>query len=109
MKKLITLAFAAIAFTTLSAQRFPYEDKTLSPEQRADDLISRLTLEEKTLLMLNDSKAIPRLGIKQYNWWNEALHGVGRNGSATVFPQPIGMAASFDEPLLYEVFTALSD
>ena len=109
MKKIITLAFAAIAFTTLFAQRFPYEDKTLSPEQRADDLISRLTLEEKTLLMLNDSKAIPRLGIKQYNWWNEALHGVGRNGSATVFPQPIGMAASFDEPLLYEVFTAVSD
>lgn len=56
-----------------------------------------------------NSPAIPRLGIKQYDWWNEALHGVGRAGLATVFPQCIGMAASFDDELLYEVFTAVSD
>ena len=58
---------------------------------------------------MNASAAVERLGIKQYNWWNEALHGVARNGSATVFPQPIGMAASFDEPLIYQIFTAVSD
>ena len=92
-----------------SAQPYPFQDKSLSPEQRADDLISRLTLEEKTGLTLNASKAIPRFGIKQYDWWNEALHGVGRNGSATTFPMPIAMAASFDDALVYDVFTAVSD
>ena len=92
-----------------SAQPYPFQDKSLSPEQRADDLISRLTLEEKTGLTLNASQAIPRFGIKQYDWWNEALHGVGRNGSATTFPMPIAMAASFDDALVYDVFTAVSD
>ena len=92
-----------------SAQPYPFQDKSLSPEERADDLISRLTIEEKTGLTLNASKAIPRFGIKQYDWWNEALHGVGRNGSATTFPMPIAMAASFDDALVYDVFTAVSD
>ena len=86
-----------------------YLDKSLSAEERAADLLGRLTLEEKGILMKNKSEAVPRLGIKAYNWWNEALHGVARNGSATVFPQPVGLAASFDEPLIYEVFTAVSD
>lgn len=87
----------------------PYQDTSLSPEERAEDLVNRLTLEEKISLMQNNSPAIPRLGIKQYNWWNEVLHGVGRAGLATVFPQSIGMAASFDDELLFEVFTAVSD
>ena len=78
-------------------------------EQRADDLLQRLTLEEKVALMQNNSPAIPRLGIKPYEWWNEALHGVARAGLATVFPQAIGMAASFNDELLYEVFDAVSD
>ena len=78
-------------------------------EQRTDSLLAELTLEEKVSLMMNSSAAVPRLGIKKYDWWNEALHGVARNGSATVFPQAIGMAASFDDELLYEVFTAVSD
>jgi beta-glucosidase len=82
---------------------------TPSPEKRAADLLNQLTLEEKAFLMLNNSPEIERLGIKQYNWWNEALHGVARNGSATVFPQPIGMASSFDTDKIEQVFTAVSD
>lgn len=78
-------------------------------EARVDYLLEELTLEEKVSLMMNSSAPVPRLGIKKYDWWNEALHGVARNGSATVFPQAIGMAASFDDELLYEVFTAVSD
>ena len=72
-------------------------------------LVYKLTLEEKAALMKFDSPVIPRLGIPEYNWWNEALHGVARNGYATMFPMPIGMAASFDEKLLHEVFSAVSD
>ena len=73
------------------------------------DIIDKMTLEEKAALMQNTSPAIPRLGIKAYDWWNEALHGVGRAGLATVFPQAIGMGASFNNELLYDVFTAVSD
>ena len=87
----------------------PFRDKSLSAEERAADLLSRLTLEEKAALSRYDSPAIPRLGVRPYNWWNEALHGVARNGSATVFPMPIGMAASFDESLVEQVFTTVSD
>lgn len=93
----------------LLGQQLPYQDSTLSPEQRAEDLLQRLTLEEKASLMQNNSPAIPRLGIKPYEWWNEALHGVARAGLATVFPQTIGMAASFNDALLHKVFTAISD
>lgn len=80
-----------------------------SPEKRARTLLEQMTLEEKASLMQHESPAIPRLGIRRYTWWNEALHGVARNGSATTFPQPIGMAASFDEALVREVFDAVSD
>lgn len=69
----------------------PYKDKSISIENRIEDLLNRLTLEEKVQLMQDASKGIDRLGIKPYNWWNEALHGVARSGLATVFPQPIGM------------------
>lgn len=93
----------------VSGQQLPYQNTNLSPAQRAADLLGRLTLEEKVALMQNASPAIPRLGIKAYDWWNEALHGVGRAGIATVFPQTIGMAASFDDELIYKVFTAVSD
>ena len=74
----------------LSCSQPPYKNPALSPEERANDLVGRLTLEEKAALMQNTSPAIPRLGIKAYDWWNEALHGVGRAGLATVFPQAIG-------------------
>jgi beta-glucosidase len=92
-----------------NGQPFPYQNEKLSADERADDLLNSLTLEEKASLMQNNSPAIERLGIKAYEWWNEALHGVGRSGLATVFPQAIGMAASFDDALLLDVFTAVSD
>ena len=107
MKRLTTLLALCALAVTLSAQ--PYKDRSLPPEERAKDLVSRMTLEEKTSVSMHPSAPIPALGVKGYNWWSEALHGVARNGAATVFPQPIGMAASFDEPLLYEVFTSVSD
>jgi beta-glucosidase len=104
------LVIAALFFSASSfGQKLPYQDPTLSSEERARDLISRLTLKEKTLLMQDQSPAIPRLGIKKFNWWSEALHGLANNDSVTVFPEPIGMAASFDDTLLYRIFDAVSD
>ena len=78
-------------------------------EERIDDLISRLSLEEKVSQMLYYSSAIGRLGIREYNWWNECLHGVARAGIATVFPQAIGMAASFNQDLLHRVAQVIAD
>ena len=100
---------AALVPMAVIGQRLPYMDASLTPSQRADDLCSRLTVEEKISLMMNNSPAIPRLGIPQFEWWNEALHGVGRNGTATVFPVTIGMAASWNDSLVYRVFCAVSD
>ena len=82
-----------------TAQSLPYQNACLSAGERADDLLSRLTLEEKVNLMMDTSPAIERLGIPQFQWWNEALHGIGRNGFATVFPITMGMAASWDDAL----------
>lgn len=93
--------------TNLCAQ--DYKNSSLSPHERAISLTSYLTLDEKIGLLTDYSRPVERLGIKTYNWWNEALHGVGRAGLATVFPQPIGMAASFNPELINEVFTAVSD
>ncbi|MRX40280.1 glycoside hydrolase family 3 protein [Flavobacterium sp. LC2016-23] len=93
----------------LNAQQYPFKDASLSSKKRAEDLISRLTLAEKASLMCDQSDAIPRLGIKKFNWWSEALHGYANNDNVTVFPEPIGMAASFDDQLLYRVFDAVSD
>jgi len=80
-----------------------YRDPTLPVEQRVDDLISRMTLEEKISQLENSAQAIPRLGVPAYDWWNEGLHGVARAGNATVFPQAIGLAATFDEPFMHRV------
>jgi beta-glucosidase len=98
-----------LSMTAMGQQLLPYQNPNLSPEQRAKDLISRLTLEEKALLMQDQSPAISRLGIKKFNWWSEALHGLANNDSVTVFPEPIGMAASFDDALVYKIFNAVSD
>lgn len=103
-------ATAAILFSCRSlAQSYPYQDSQLPSEQRAKDLLGRLTLQEKASLMFDQSPAIPRLGIKKFNWWSEALHGLANNENVTVFPEPIGMAASFNDSLVYEVFNATSD
>jgi beta-glucosidase len=108
-------ALGLAALRTLAAPappptpRPPYLDPDLPFEARASDLVSRLTVAEKVSQLMNDAPAIPRLGIPAYEWWNECLHGVARAGSATVFPQAIGMAASFDKALMREVATAISD
>lgn len=86
-----------------------YQDLKRSFEERAADLVARMTLEEKAAQMQNAAPAIPRLGVPAYDWWNEALHGVARAGGATVFPQAIGLAATFDTALMGEVSTAISD
>lgn len=86
-----------------------YKNSSLPAGERAEDLLGRLTPEEKVQLMMDRSKPIDRLGVKPYNWWSEALHGVARAGLATVFPQPIGMAASFDANAVRLVFDAVSD
>jgi len=111
MRKILYIGVvASLAAVAAGAQELPaYLDRSLEPEVRAADAVGRLSLEEKVQLMMFESPAIERLGIRQYNWWNEALHGVARNGEATVYPMPIGMAASFDDELLYEVFTSVSD
>lgn len=102
---LIKVIFIITIFITgnLKAQDIPvYKNTSLSFELRVVDLVSRMTLEEKTLQMQNDAPAIPRLGIIHYNWWSEGLHGVGFNGIATVFPQAIGMAATWNTDLIYK-------
>ncbi len=109
MKKELLLILCFLFSLSLGAQTLPYQNPNLSSEERAEDLVSRLTLEEKASLMCDISEAIPRLGIKKFNWWSEALHGLANNDSVTVFPEPIGMAASFDDGLVYKIFNAVSD
>ena len=108
-KQLITTLMALFTMGAGAQNMLPYQNPNLSAEERADDLISRLTIEEKTALMMDQSPAIERLGIPSFQWWNEALHGVGRNGYTTVFPITMGMAASWDDALLYRCFDAVSD
>ncbi|HPG39412.1 MAG TPA: glycoside hydrolase family 3 C-terminal domain-containing protein [bacterium] len=109
MKKTWLFLFILLCSVTLWAETLPWQNPMLSSEERAQDLLSRLTLEEKAILMNDISDAIPRLNIKNFNWWSEALHGLANNDSVTVFPQPIGMAASFDDELVFKIFTAASD
>ena len=99
-------AFCCVSFSM--AQTLPYQNPNLSAKERAVDLCSRLTLEEKAKLMLDESPAISRLGIKKFFWWSEALHGAANMGNVTVFPEPIAMAASFNPTLLYNVFDVAS-
>jgi beta-glucosidase len=102
-------ALLAMSLAALAASTPVYLNTSRSFEKRAADLVSRMTLEEKVAQMQNAATGIPRLNVPAYDWWNEALHGVARAGQATVFPQAIGLAATFDLPLMGEVATVISD
>src|SRR6185437_6294261 len=104
---LLAIALGVIAtgknsFCQAAPSNAPYRNPSLPVQQRVDDLVSRMTLAEKVSQMQNHAAAIPRLGVSEYDWWSEALHGVARSGYATVFPQAIGMAATWDAPLIRE-------
>ena len=109
LKRHMAIALSVCCGLSAYAQKLPYQNPNLPSEARAKDLVSRLTLKEKVGLMKDESDAIPRLGIKKFNWWSEALHGYANQGPVTVFPEPVGMAASFDDQLLFHVFDAVSD
>src|SRR5574344_1828272 len=108
-KKFIIQLSISLFSLCATAQNYPFRNPMLSPDDRAKDLITRLTLDEKADLMQDESLAIPRLGINSFNWWSEALHGVANNNGVTVFPEPIGMAASFDDALLLKIYNVTSD
>ncbi|WP_297089352.1 glycoside hydrolase family 3 C-terminal domain-containing protein [uncultured Draconibacterium sp.] len=110
-RKIVGLLCLATIIFSGSAQetKLPYQDECLSIEERVNDLISRMTLEEKVSQMMNKAPGIPRLDVPEYEWWNECLHGVARAGEATVFPQAIGLAATWDPQLIYESAVVISD
>ena len=105
-----TMMVVAMCWSSQSgiAQPYAYQNHQLSAHERAVDLCSMLSLEEKAMLMLDESPAIPHLGIKKFFWWSEALHGAANMGNVTVFPEPIAMASSWNPALLYRVFDAAS-
>ena len=107
-KFIIIIGLCCVGIETKAQDKPAYRDASKSIDSRVNDLLSRLTLEEKVSLLGYNSKAVPRLGIPAYNWWNEALHGVARAGEATIFPQAIGMAATFNNDLLHQVSTVIS-
>jgi len=110
MKQVYTFLFLLLSLGLQSQNySYPFLDPSIAINDRVEDLLLKLSLEEKASLMLYNSPAIERLGIPEYNWWNECLHGVGRAGEATVFPQAIGLAATFDPHLIKEVANAISD
>src|ERR1051325_10241428 len=102
------LAVFLLAFGAAALGQTPYLNPDLSAERRAADLVGRMTLEEKVLQMQKSAPAIPRLNIPAYDWWNEALHGVARAGQATVFPQAIALAATWDTDLMHRVADTIS-
>lgn len=109
MKKVILLLLINRLLLAQSVHIFSYQNPNLSVEERVNDLTSRLTLQEKISQMVFNAPAIERLGIPEYNWWNESLHGVARNGLATVFPQAIGLAATWNKELIQHVGNVISD
>jgi len=111
MRTILALVFFFLSMSLAGQDRalLPYMDPLLPFGERVDDLVSRMTLEEKSGQLIYNAPAIPRLGVPEYNWWNEALHGVARSGWATVFPQSISLAASWDEGLMLELASIISD
>ena len=111
LSSLLTICLFAFCTQTFGQQKttLPYQNTALSFDERVEDLVSRMTLQEKVNQLFNQAPAIDRLGVPEYNWWNECLHGVARAGKATVFPQAIGMAATFDQDLMLRIGTAVSD
>ena len=107
--RVFLIATLALVSLSASAQKYPYQNPNLSPKERAQDLCGRLRLDEKVGLMMNYSRAVERLDVPVFQWWSEALHGVARNGNATVFPITMGLAATFDTMLVERIFTAVSD
>lgn len=109
--KVLSVMCLIIISGALFAQDFqyPFQNPKLSIEERVNDLVSRMTLEEKAGQLMYSAPAVERLGVPAYNWWNECLHGVARNGRATIFPQAIGMAATFDTDLMHRIGEAISD
>ena len=107
--RVTAVLFAFNLSLSISAEQLPYQNPRLSAEERARDLCSRLTLEEKARIMMNGSAAVERLNVPMYEWWSEGLHGVGRNGYSTVFPITMMMAATWNDNLIYKVFDAVSD
>ncbi|MBZ4033866.1 glycoside hydrolase family 3 C-terminal domain-containing protein [Flavobacterium sp. 17A] len=105
----IILCACLIAASTVKSQHQKWFDESLSFEKRVDLLLNAMTIDEKCGQFTSDTPAIPRLGVPEYNWWNEALHGVARNGKATIFPQGIAMGATFNPSLIKEVANAISD
>ena len=103
------LLLLSLAACTPQPPQYDFQDPDKPIEARVENLLSLLTLEEKVGQMMHEAPAIDRLGIPSYNWWNECLHGVARSGQATVFPQAIGMAATFDNELIFNIATAISD
>ena len=99
---------SASAQTQASAEKPGYLDPARNPEERARDIVSRMTLEEKISQLQDNAAAVPRLGVPAYHWWNEALHGVARAGHATVFPQAIGLAATWDTDLVHRAAEVIS-
>src|SRR5580698_11103164 len=104
----LILIFLAAALTGQPAAAPPYRNPDIAPEKRAADLVGRMTLDEKVLQMQDQAPAIERLGVPAYGWWNEALHGVARAGEATVFPQAVGLAATWDTDLEQRVADTIS-
>ena len=105
-----SLLFVALGFSTFAQnENFEFLNSALPIEERVDMLVSQMTIQEKIDQMVYTSKAVNRLNVPEYNWWNECLHGVARAGYATVFPQSITIAGSWDTDLIFRVATAISD
>ncbi len=106
--RLLVTAAMCVSPCMHAQQKFPYRDPSLPVAKRVDDLVARMTLDEKVSQMTNVSAAIPRLGVPEYDWWSEGLHGIARSGYATTFPQAIGMAATWDAPLIGGIADTIS-